>query len=296
LVILTVTVYGTGITITPPATSLPMHPAWNQLGTTAMVNSDFEAATFWHELGTTEDGSTNFPFMLSTTARASCASLVYTQTCLQSGTPCLNPVLDFSSGSSINSNTVTQSGLSSLGAMNGAIDVPMLGRAVGSWGTSDQDTNFGGNAPNSPNIPGNLGTMTGHATSSGVNGGIEMGDKSEASAGTDGPFPATLPQFSNPPSEVINSIMANTPSSGTATATTAGGDIRQFGRTTITATISGESVSAYNGTFTITPTSATTFTFPVVTSTNGTTGTVAPQDAGVGDNASVSLSLIPVLP
>jgi hypothetical protein len=73
--------------------------------------------------------------------------------------------------------------------------------------------------------------------------------------------------------------------------------VEQYGFTSFTAVISGETPSGYNGTFTITTTSPTTFTYPVTCpGTSGGTGTVQTEDPAIGDNACSAVSLIPELP
>jgi hypothetical protein len=61
----------------------------------------------------------------------------------------------------------------------------------------------------------------------------------------------------------------------------------------------GSTSGCFNGTFTVTPTSATTFTYADATC-SGTGGTSAAQiqivDPGVGDNAGQVVSIIPHLP
>jgi hypothetical protein len=291
LAFVAVTLLGNGIPITPPLQGSG-HPAWNQVGTTVTVNSDYEQALFWHEIGSSELGTPQFIFTFGSSARASCGGLLYTQTCLESGTPCADPILDSSVGMSTNSVSVSQSGNSSPGnAPGGQLNVPALGRVVGAFGTSDTNSFFGGGAPDGAQIGGSLGVLAQHTQSSGVNGGIVMADKPFSADGVAGPFPAFLPNRVDPPALTVGNIVGN---GSIAIGTTNGGDIRQYGQTTLTATISGN--SAFNGTFTITPTSATTFTFANSTNTTGTGGMVQPQDPTAGDNVSQVVSIKPVIP
>jgi hypothetical protein len=294
-VIMAVTMMSGTATITAPGASSG-HPVWNQIGTTQVVNADFEQALYWHEIGSAEVGTPQFTFTFgpgTPIIRASCGAILYTNTCLMSGVPCTDPTFDSNLGTSTNANGVSQTQTSSpQGETLGQIDVPALGLVVGAFGTSDQNSFFGDSATSGSNINGTLGVMSQHTQSSGVNGGIVLGDKSVVSGGVVGPFPATLPNRVDPSSQSVVNIVGN---GATATGTTNAGDIRQYGRVTLTAVISGNTVGAFNGTFTITPTSATTFTFSSATNATGTGGSIQPEDPAVGDNISQTVSLKPVL-
>ena len=290
MTLLTVNILGTGITIIPPATNLPGNPPWNQIGNT-QVEGNVESAIYWHSIGGGDPPF--FVFNFSSSVRASCSAVTYAATCLQNPVPCASPILDSTFGMSATSNVVVTLATSSPGgAPLGEINVTSQGRLVAAFNTTDTNSMFGGSVTSSPFTPSTLGeTLAFQTGNAGVNGGTSMADQLETFTGTDGPLDGTLPIRNNPAPLNLTTINC---ASGTATASTNGlGDVRQYELTSFPATIVGNNVSAFNGTFTITPLSASTFTFACGANAVGTGGTVTDQDPASGDNIEFVASLIP---
>ncbi len=187
LTIVAINILGTGIAVTPPATSAG-HPPWNQIGSYVLPSANIEQIWYWHEIGSAETGAPGFTFGFSSSARASLATVTYSSTCLEDATPCAagsppgNPIDDFSFGMSLGNDSVTT------GAS--AINVPAHGEVVAVFGTSNTITAFGLSGNPNGSFSGGLSLVTGAANH---NGGIEITEKPEPAAGTDGPFTATMP-------------------------------------------------------------------------------------------------------
>ena len=296
LVILAINTLGSGIAITPPATSAG-HPAWNLIDSQT-VNGDYQQQQYWHEVGSGEVGGPQFTFMLSPSVRAACAASAYKSTCLDDPVECANPIFDHQAGNSINSPNVSESA---------ALGIPANSLVVGTFGTTDTNSKFGDSATNPPGLSGSSGTNLGSGPNlgpingvNGQNGGISIVQATEIFSGSDGPWQASLPQLGPFPQIPITSISGN---GTTVTATVTNSPLlNQYQQPSFQAIISGVgTTSCYNGTFTITPVlPAPSLSFTYSSSCTGpgdaTTATVKVVDPGKGDNVGEVVSIKPNLP
>jgi hypothetical protein len=295
-------------------------PAWNQVGCAVgtscaagdIVVGNYEQALFWHEVGSTvSENEGTFTFTYWTSVRGACAGVTYTNTCLMSGTPCSDPIFDFSSGTASLNQAVTQTGTSNMGATSGEIDVPALGEIVAFYGTSDTFSQFGEDANTLCNNNGGTcpdsnglfnGCMTGPITGrSGVNGGIDVAAKGFSSA-TDGPFLSTLPDRVDPTGGFAVSTI--TGSGSTASGTTTSTNIGYIG--SLNAYISGNTGGTPPGGFNTTPGGGNVvnitsdgnqdFSYANTTTGSGSGGSIFLQDPAVGNNVSQVVSIISETP
>ncbi len=185
--IVAINILGTDVTVTPPDES-DGHPAWNLIGSAVSPSANLEQVWYWHEIGSAETGEPGFTFGFDSIVRASLATVTYSNTCLEDATPCAdgspagNPLDDSSFATSLGSNSV-MTGVS-------GIDVPAQGEVVAVFGTSNTITAFGISGSPEGSLSDGLSNVTGDANH---NGGIEITEKPEPAAGSDGPFTATMP-------------------------------------------------------------------------------------------------------
>ncbi len=297
LVILAISVLGTGVTITPPATTTGI-PPWNLIDSET-VNGDYQQNLYWHQVGSAETGGPSFAFTLSPSVRASCAAAAYSNTCLDDPIACTNPVFAITAGVAINSSNVSQ---------DSAISFPASSLLVGIFGTTDTNSKFGDSATNPPNIAGTSGINQGTGPNmspvngiGGNNGGIAISNVTEAFAGTDGPWLASLPQLGKFPTIQLTGISGD---GTTVTGTVATSPLlMQYQQPSFSAAIvgvtGGSPSGCFNGTFTVTPTGVTTFAY----ADSGCTGTgntnaanIMIIDPGKGDNVGQVVSIVPHIP
>ncbi len=178
------------LTVTPPATSLG-HPAWNLISSTptgsgAPSNPDMVQFLYWHMIGSSE-GVPSFSFSFgSDIFRATAVGGNLFGSCIED-TPTMcptnggNPILAQNAGTSLGSNSVNS---------GAAISVPKDGTLLAAFGTTNSLDFFG----QSGSPPGTvLPPLTSENNNSGINAGLAIYSKCEPTAGTDGPFTATLP-------------------------------------------------------------------------------------------------------
>jgi hypothetical protein len=318
LVILAINTLSGDTTITPPPTG-PGSPPWNLISFPSPVNGDYTQQLYWHQVGSAENGSPLFVFTFSNgqgpeIVKAACAAGTFKNTCLESQFGCPNgsPIFDLSVGTSTQGDQVTQSGTSMGGEPFGQINVPSAGLVFAVFGTSDTNSKFGDTANYNANTNGGFytpetGTFTEGLSSvngvSGHNGGLAMATK-RFSSSVDGPFPASLPQRSDPMGGVqITSVNGD--------GTTAKGTVAEPGVLNQSMPFQAyvESVdpvcfntpSGNGATVTVTPTlplPSTTFTYASSCIGVGqmSTGLLFVQDPGMGDNVSQVISIAPETP
>ncbi len=136
---------------------------------------------------------------------------------------------------------------------------------------------------------------------SGTNGGIGLVNLTEVFGGSDGPWISSLPQTGNFPTILLTAITGD---GATVTGTTSTSPmLQQYNQTSfmadIVGVVGGSPSGCFNGTFTVTPTDATHFTYADACSGyryNSQLAQIMIHDPGKGDNVSQVVSLIPHLP
>ncbi len=183
------------LVVTPPATTTE-HPMWNLISSTATgsgapSNPDMVQFLYWHMIGSGEtSGAPSFSFSFgSNIFRATAVGINYQNTCTEDSPVCSgnggSPILASNAGTSLNNNFVSS---------GAAISVPASGIALAAFGTTNTLDFFG----QSGSPPGTvLPPLVSENNNSGINAGLALYDKFEASSGTDGPFTATLPNGDN---------------------------------------------------------------------------------------------------
>ena len=180
------------LTVTPPATSVG-HPAWNLISSTptgsgAPSNPDMVQFLYWHVIGSSET-SVVASFMFSFNGslyRATGVAISEFNSCTEDS-PTMCPT---NGGSPILASNAAISVANNFVSSGAAISVPQNGAATAVFGTTNTLAFFGQSGSPSGTV---LPPLVSENNNAGINAGLALYDKCEASAGTDGPFSATLP-------------------------------------------------------------------------------------------------------
>jgi len=138
---------------------------------------------YWHVIGSGETSvAPSFSFSFgSDIFKATAVGINYGGTCTQDATPCSNPIAAGSNGTAFASNLISS---------GGAITVPANGIALVAFGTTNSLAYFGESGSPSGTVSPPLQPEN---NNSGINAGLALYDQRELSAGSYGPFTATLP-------------------------------------------------------------------------------------------------------
>ncbi len=185
LIIVAIDVFTGGGTpsITTPTTDAT-HPPWNLIASTATGSpTSMIQYLYWHVIGSGETGTApSFTFGLGGTFRATGVGINYTGSCTEDAIPCGSPIDGLHEGTSNGNNAV-----SSLVD----IAVPATGKAVVAFGTTNTAVFFGeSGSPTSGTVSTGLDLEN---ENDAINAGLALYAKPELTAGSDGPFNATMP-------------------------------------------------------------------------------------------------------
>ncbi len=179
------------VTFTPPSGDGP----WTQIDAST-ADSNYVQSYYWHKLTSTDIINGSFTFGLSASSTATLVVAVYTNTCLDSVTPCINPV------TTSNSMTGTSGAISAGSIGDGITTVPYNSASVAMFGHQSHGVPV-------PTAPADLTLENGDGT----NSGLGISDELENTAGsyptTVGPFTGTNVGNGSWVGEVANIAGAN---------------------------------------------------------------------------------------